>query len=117
MSQQTTGTPRELEAHLIARAWKDEAFKQELLSNPTAVVERELRELSPGATLPQYVQIHVLEETPTTRYLVLPPRPSAVADAAQLSDQELAQVAGSGVKIEIQTPNTYCWTGGGCYMA
>ena len=39
MSEQATGTPRDLEAHLIARAWKDEAFRQELLSDPKAVVD------------------------------------------------------------------------------
>jgi len=102
-------TPSHLTAQLIARAWKDEAFKEELLRDPTAVVERELRRLEPDARLPEQVEIHVLEETPTTRYLVLPPKPSAGADAAQLSDQELAQVAASGYKIGIMSDATsYC---------
>src|SRR5262245_25829197 len=72
MSEHATGTPRDLEAHLIARAWKDEAFRQELLSDPKAVVERELRRQDPDARLPEHVQLQVLEESPTTRYLVLP---------------------------------------------
>ena len=102
-------TPSDLTAQVIARAWKDEAFKQELLRDPKNVLGRELARIAPGATLPEQVQIHVLEETPTTRYLVLPPQPSAVADAASLSDQELAQVAASGTRIGILTPDTsYC---------
>src|SRR5262245_4516948 len=102
-------TPSDLAAQVIARAWKDEAYKPELLNDPKGVLGRELARIAPGATLPEQVQIHVLEETPTTRYLVLPPQPSAVADAAQLSDQELALVAASGTKIGIMTPETsYC---------
>jgi hypothetical protein len=108
MSQQSTGTPRDLQAHLIGRAWKDEAFKQELLSNPKAVVERELRELSPGATLPEHVQIQVLEETPTIRYLVLPARP--VIDSGEaLSDADLAHVAAAGVRSY-----SWIWHDGEC---
>jgi hypothetical protein len=70
------------------------------------VLARELAQLAPGATLPEQVQIHVLEATPTTRYLVLPAKPSAGADAAPLSDEELALVAASGVKVPIVTPDT-----------
>ena len=36
MFEQATGTAHGLEAHLIARAWRDEAFKQELLRDPNA---------------------------------------------------------------------------------
>lgn len=32
MSEQTTPTRNELEAKVIAKAWQDEEFKQELLS-------------------------------------------------------------------------------------
>src|SRR5438105_1038981 len=75
MSEHATGTPRDLEAHLIARTWKDQAFRQELLRDPKAALGRELAQLAPGAALPEDVEIHVLEETPTTRYLVLPAKP------------------------------------------
>jgi len=37
-SQPEPMTREELQAKLIAKAWQDESFKQELLSNPTAVV-------------------------------------------------------------------------------
>jgi hypothetical protein len=99
MSEQATGTPRDLEAHLIARAWKDEAFRQELLSDPKAVVERELRRQHPDARLPEHVQLQVLEETPTTHYLVLPPKPTVESGEA-LSDTDLAQVAAAGGRLQ-----------------
>jgi hypothetical protein len=98
MSEQAIGTPRDLEAYLIARAWKDEAFRQELLSDPKAVVERELRRQDPDARLPEQVQLRVLEETPTTRYLVLPPNPR-IESGEELSDADLAQVSAAAVRI------------------
>jgi len=101
MSEHATGTPRDLEAHLIARAWKDDAFRQELLSDPKAVVERELRRQHPNARLPEHVQIHAVEETPTNRYLVLPAKP-AIESGEALSDADLAHVAAAGVR-------TYSW--------
>ena len=83
---------------MIGRASKDETFKQELLSNPKAVVERELRRQHPDARLPEHVQLHVLEETPTTRYLVLPAKP-VVESGEALSDADLAQVSAAAVRI------------------
>jgi len=63
-------TRKDLEIHLITRALKDEAFKQELLANPKPVVEKEL-----GAKLPEELEINVLEETEDTLYMVLPCNP------------------------------------------
>ena len=109
MSEHATGTPRDLEAHLIARAWRDEAFKQELLRDPKAALARELARIAPGATLPEQVEIHVVEETPTTRYLVLPSKP--VTEVGEvLSDVDLEPIAGG-------LPETYYKTfrGGDCF--
>ena len=63
-------TRKDLEAQLIARAFKDSAFKQDLLANPKVVVEKEL-----GTKLPEDIEINVLEETKTTLYMVLPSNP------------------------------------------
>ena len=61
---------RELEENLIARAWQDAAFKQELLSNPKETLEKE------GVKLPANIEVRVVEETPTTLYLVIPINPN-----------------------------------------
>ncbi|MFN9175333.1 MAG: NHLP leader peptide family RiPP precursor, partial [Synechocystis sp.] len=63
-------TRKDLEIHLITRAVKDEGFRQELVANPKAVVEKEL-----GVKLPEDLEIKVLEETEDTIYMVLPCNP------------------------------------------
>lgn len=55
---------------IITRAWEDEVFKQELLSDPRTTIEREL-----GIALPEGVDIYVHEQTPTALHLVLPMKP------------------------------------------
>ena len=61
---------------LIARAWEDEAFKRELLSDPKATIEKAL-----GITFPEGIEIYVHEQTPTQVHLVLPMKPDNL-DAA-----------------------------------
>jgi len=95
MSEQPIGTPHDLEAHLIARAWEDDAFRQELLSSPKAVLARELAQLQPGATLPDGVEVRVVEETPATHYLVLPAKPM-IESGEELTDADLESVAAAG---------------------
>jgi len=88
MTEQTfPRTRQDIEAHMIAQAWKDEAYKQELLSNSKAVIEREF-----GVQLPAVVNVHVMEEDSTNLYLVLPARPNL--SNAELSDEQLEAVAG-----------------------
>jgi hypothetical protein len=79
----------EMQAQLIERASRDPAFRQELLANPKAVIERES-----GVQIPDSMEIRVLEETPSTAYLVLPAVP--VRAGQPLADQELEDVAGGG---------------------
>jgi len=69
MSQQNP-----IQEQLIAKAMKDETFRQELLSNPKAVIV-------------------VHQDTPTTLHLVLPV-PASSAAGAELSDAELEQATG-----------------------
>jgi hypothetical protein len=73
-------TPRKMQ-QLLARAMKDEAWRQELLTNPKTLIEREL-----GITLPQGVTIATHEDTSTTVHLVLPPRQ---LQAVEVSDPDL----------------------------
>lgn len=55
---------------IITRAWQDDAFKQELLATPRAVLEREL-----GVMLPEGVEVYIHEQTPTQIHLILPMKP------------------------------------------
>lgn len=70
---------------LIAKAVRDEGFRQELTANPNAAVEREL-----GVKLPPGFNVRVVQENPNEVYLVLPHVPSAGAELsrAELSDDD-----------------------------
>jgi hypothetical protein len=62
-----TMTRTELMARLSTRAMKDGDFRQNLLSHPNRVLEREFgQKISPGIT------VKILQETDDTLYLVLP---------------------------------------------
>jgi hypothetical protein len=85
MSEQPAPTRRDMEADIIARALKDEGFARQLRADPKAVIEREV------GTLPEGIEVKVVEETPSTLYLVLPAHPSP---GRQLSEEDLERVAG-----------------------
>lgn len=85
MSQQNP-----IQEQIIVKAMKEETFRQELLSNPKAAIEREL-----GITLPQGVTIAVHQDTPTTLHLVLPMMaPGDGDEVVELSDADLQAVSG-----------------------
>ena len=87
MDESKMNARQTLEAQLIDRAMKDETFRQELLRDPKGVVAREL-----GIQMPENIDVQVLQESPSTVYLVVP-RPVQSADA-ELSDKELEAVVG-----------------------
>ncbi|MGD9890270.1 MAG: NHLP leader peptide family RiPP precursor [Dehalococcoidia bacterium] len=88
MTMPPTPTRRDVELQLIKRAWSDAAFAQQLQENPRQAVEQVL-----GVDLPEGIAVQVLQETPTTLYLVIPPQPDTLP-AGELTDADLADVAG-----------------------
>lgn len=69
---------------MLSRAWKDKAFKQEMLCSPKTVIEKEW-----GTEIPAGNEIKVFEETGDTLYLVLP----TVFDIFGYSTQDLPDIA------------------------
>ena len=67
---------------VVARAWRDEAVKQRLLSDPAGVLREE------GIEVPAGQQVRLVENTDQVMHLVLPQQPR------DLSDEQLDQVAG-----------------------
>ena len=78
-----------LEAKLIARAWQDDAFRQALVNDPKATIEREF-----GTRIPEGVNVHVHEQSENSLHLVVPQPPEG-----ELSVEELERVAGGVVKV------------------
>jgi len=70
-------------AKIIAKAWRDPAFKSELIANPAAALKAE------GIDVPAGMAVNVLENTDKLFHLVLPP---VLID--ELSDEALEAVAG-----------------------
>lgn len=85
-----------IESALIAKAWTDENFKQELLSDPKTAIAQTLQ-----MEIPETIDVQVIEETPTTFYLTIPAKPIFSAEG-ELSDEELEAVAGGWVKAAVQ---------------
>jgi Nitrile hydratase, alpha chain len=86
---------QDVETQIIARALKDDSFKQQLLSNPD-VAKAEI-EKALGQSVPANFKVQVLEETANMAYLVLPAVPGGTQG---LSEQQLEAVA-SGATVGI----------------
>ncbi len=75
---------KELEAKIIAHAWKDPRYKERLLKNPHAA----FKEM--GLDIPNSIQIKVVEDKPNMFTFVLPSQSSKMQE---LSDAELEKIA------------------------
>jgi hypothetical protein len=78
----------EMERRLIERSLQDDVFRQQLLADPRAIIERET-----GTQLPEDLRVVAVEETDDTIYLVLPST-SPVSEGGDLPDWELEAVTG-----------------------
>ena len=70
-------------AKIIAKAWRDPAFKAQLITNPAAALKAE------GMDVPAGMAVTVVENTDKHFHLVLPHQPTE-----ELSDEALDGVAG-----------------------
>ena len=93
---------QQLEQKLIEKAMKDESFRKQLIENPTSVIESET-----GIKIPETMKIKVLEEDPSTVYLVLPQMRSRNAEM-ELTEAELTSVSG-GTSEEVWTVFLGCF--------
>ena len=81
---------QEMEALIVQRAWKDEAFRAEFLADAKGTIEK-----YSGQKLPTELKVVALAEDDKTIHFVIPPKP---ANADELSDEDLEKVAG-GVDV------------------
>ena len=76
---------KQAEDLLVQKAAQDDAFRRELVENPSAAIGKVV-----GTQLPTDLKITVLEESSRQLYLVLPARRAS----GELAEEELAGVAG-----------------------
>ncbi len=79
----------EFDAQLVAKALKDKDFRDRFVQDPKGVYEEELKKLNPYQSIPEEVELKVLEETESLFYVVLP----YIPDDMNLSDEAIDQVA------------------------
>lgn len=63
-----------LKVQIIQKAWEDPEFKKLLLDDPKSAIKKEF-----GIDVPAEVDLKVVEETPSSYYLVIPPAPEAAS--------------------------------------
>ncbi len=90
---------KEFEARLIAKALKDESFRNELRSDPKAAINKMF-----GMEFPSEINIRLVEENENEVCLVIP---HDFPIKNELADVELESVAGAGVETVTWTP--MCW--------
>ena len=77
---------QEMEALIVQRAWKDEAFRAEFLADAKGTIEKYA-----GQKLPADLKVVALAEDERTIHFVIPAKP---AGTETLSDEDLEKVAG-----------------------
>jgi Nitrile hydratase, alpha chain len=103
MAEEQAMTRQEIETKLVAQAWQDDSFKEELINNPKSAFEQE------GIPLPESIEIRVVEESANCLYFVLPMKPSGTEE---LSEADLESVAGGGwlkvFEVNVNSNNKSC---------
>ena len=90
MSQTDQDQATAAQGKIIARAWRDPAFKAKLLADPHATLKEAGLQVREGVT------VKVVENTDTHHHFVLPPKPTG-----ELSDVELDKVAGGVCQLQM----------------
>jgi hypothetical protein len=89
-SEAPAGAPmrrKDLEAKIVALAWKDDEFRAKFLADPKAQFEEKL-----GTKLPGSLVMTAHAENQNHLHFVIPAKPTA--DLDELSDDDLEKVAG-----------------------
>jgi hypothetical protein len=84
---------KENNVRLVAKAWRDDSFKQALIFSPAPILEQEL-----GEELDDNISIYVLEETENRLFIVIPHLPDSALEKNEIEAQsfKLPLVIGTG---------------------
>ncbi|MEO0670057.1 MAG: NHLP leader peptide family RiPP precursor [Pseudomonadota bacterium] len=99
----TSMTRRDLEAKIIANAWRDPAYRKRLEADPKAVVSEELKKVDPSIELPDSLKVNVHQEDADTFHLVLPRDPRDLKVVDVVPDHQLEAIAPQTVAVAVLT--------------
>jgi len=101
MATPAPASRRDLEARIIANAWRNPKYKEALLKDPKAVLESELRKIDPKISLPDTLKVQVHEEAADTFHLVLPRDPRDLKLSDIVPDDQLEAVAPQTIAVVV----------------
>jgi Nitrile hydratase, alpha chain len=97
MAQTEQDKARAAYGKVIAKAWRDPAFKAKLLADPHATLT------AAGVALPAGLTVRVVENTDKEFHFVLPPKPTG-----ELSDEALDNVSAGVTPVPAASNNWMC---------
>ena len=68
-------------SRIVAKCWMDEGYKKSFIADPAAILKDE------GITVPDGINIRVLEDTPEQRSFILPAKPDDLGSVEELEDR------------------------------
>ena len=101
MADDQSMTRRDLEAKIIANAWRDPEYKKRLMDDPKAVLEEALKGIDPDISLPKDLSVNVHEEDANTFHLVLPRDPRDLKLSDVMTDDQLEAVAPQTIAVVV----------------
>ncbi|MEV3860031.1 hypothetical protein AB0J38_37705 [Streptomyces sp. NPDC050095] len=86
-------------AMAVARAWKHEEYRHDLVARPKAVLAEE------GFECPDDVDLEIVQDTPTAKYVSLPPDAADSVTAISMVEQALPLETGRELRL-VQSSDT-----------
>ncbi|MEO0694272.1 MAG: NHLP leader peptide family RiPP precursor [Pseudomonadota bacterium] len=92
---------RDLEAMIIARAWRDPEYKAMLMKDPKSALEGALKEIDPDISLPDSLKVNVHEEDADTFHLVVPRDPRDLKLSDVVPDDQFEAIAPQTIAVVV----------------
>jgi hypothetical protein len=84
---------------VVAKAWEDESFKQELVASPLEAI-RKFTGIDVGKNLPEGTTVVIRDQTDPSKIYLNIPRKVEFSDL-QLTDEQLEAVAGGEIMVGV----------------
>ena len=99
-AKQPVATRRDLEARIIAKAWRDPAYRERLIKDPKSVLQEEVKAVDPSVALPENLQVAVHEESANNYHLVVPRNPREIT-LGEVVGHDLEAVAPQTIAVVV----------------